>query len=337
VSLYIEPAKAPIQVAVTGAAGQIGYSLLFRIASGQLLGPEQPLILRLLEIEPAMKALEGVAMELDDCAFPLLHDIQLTSKAEKAFEGANWALLIGAVPRKQGMERGDLLSVNGGIFGPQGKAIAAKAASDVRILVVGNPCNTNCLIARLNAPEIPAERWFAMTRLDENRSKTMLARKAGVPVSVVTNLAVWGNHSTTQYPDARNAKIAGLSTFDVIKDHGWLKGKFIETVQKRGAAVIEARGASSAASAAQAVLDSVQSVITPTPWGDWHSLAVVSHGEYGVPEGLQFGFPVRSDGRNWEVVQGLEQDHDGQDRIKKSTEELLMERDLVKGLVPQPS
>jgi len=337
VSLYIEPGKAPVQVAVTGAAGQIGYSLLFRIASGQLLGPEQPLILRLLEIEPAMKALEGVAMELDDCAFPLLHDIQLTSKAEKAFEGANWALLVGAVPRKQGMERGDLLSVNGGIFGPQGKAIAGHAASDVRILVVGNPCNTNCLIARLNAPEIPAERWFAMTRLDENRAKTMLARKGGVPVSVVTNLAVWGNHSTTQYPDARNAKIAGLSPFEVIKDHGWLKGKFIETVQKRGAAVIEARGASSAASAANAVLDSVQSVINPTPWGDWHSLAVVSHGEYGVPEGLQFGFPVRSDGRNWEVVQGLEHDHDAQDRIKKSTEELLMERDLVKGLVPQPS
>src|SRR5713101_5354195 len=225
------PAKPPVHVAVTGAAGQIGYSLLFRIAAGDLLGPETPIILRLLEIEPAMKALEGVAME-----------------------------------------RSDLLNVNAGIFGPQGKAIAASAASDVRILVVGNPCNTNCLIARSNAPEVLPERWFAMTRLDENRAKTLLARKAGVPVGVVRNLGVWGNHSTTQYPDARNANIAGLSPFDVIKDHGWLKGKFIETVQKRGAAVIEARGSSSAASAANAVLDSVNSIWNPTPWGEWHSV-----------------------------------------------------------------
>ena len=332
--MYVEPGKAPVQVAVTGAAGQIGYALLFRIASGQLLGPDQPVILRMLEIEPAMKALEGVAMELDDCAFPLLAGIELTSKAERAFDGANWALLVGSVPRKQGMERGDLLSVNGGIFGPQGKAINAKAASDVRILVVGNPCNTNCLIARSNAPDIPVERWFAMTRLDENRAKTQLANKAQLPVKVVTNMAIWGNHSATQYPDAHNAKIAGLPAFDVIKDHGWLKGKFIETVQKRGAAVIEARGSSSAASAAQAVLDSVDSIRNATPWGDWHSLAVVSRGEYGVPEGLQFGFPVRSDGRNWEVVQDLEHDGDAKDRIKKTTEELLQERDLVKGLVP---
>ena len=327
-------ARQPVQVAVTGGAGQIGYSLLFRIAAGDMLGPEQPLVLRLLEIEPAMKALEGVAMELDDCAFPLLHDIVLTSKAEKAFEGASWVLLVGAVPRKQGMERSDLLSVNGGIFGPQGKAIAAKAASDVRILVVGNPCNTNCLIARSNAPEILPERWFAMMRLDENRAKTMLARKAGVPVGVVTNMAVWGNHSTTQYPDAHNAKIAGLSPFDVIKDHGWLKGKFIESVQKRGAAVIEARGSSSAASAANAVIDSVQSIWNATPWGDWHSLAVVSRGEYGIPEGLQFGFPVRSDGRNWEVMQGLQLDGEAQDRIRKTTEELIQERDLVRSLIP---
>ncbi len=327
-------ARPPVQVAVTGGAGQIGYSLLFRIAAGDMLGPEQPLVLRLLEIEPAMKALEGVAMELDDCAFPLLHDIVLTSKAEKAFDGASWVLLVGAVPRKQGMERSDLLSVNGGIFGPQGKAIAAKAANDVRILVVGNPCNTNCLIARSNAPEIAPERWFAMMRLDENRAKTMLARKGGVPVGVVTNMAVWGNHSTTQYPDAHNAKIAGLSPFDVIKDHGWLKGKFIESVQKRGAAVIEARGSSSAASAANAVIDSVNSILNATPWGDWHSLAVVSHGEYGVPEGLQFGFPVRSDGRNWEVMQGLQHDGDAQDRIRKTTEELIQERDLVRSLIP---
>jgi malate dehydrogenase len=327
-------ARVPVRVAVTGAAGQIGYSLLFRIAAGDLLGPDQPIVLQLLEIEPAMKALEGVAMELDDCAFPLLHDTLLTSKPEKAFDGASWVLLVGAVPRKAGMERSDLLKVNAGIFGPQGKAIAASAASDVRILVVGNPCNTNCLIARSNAPEIVPERWFAMMRLDENRARTLLARKAGLPVQVISNVAVWGNHSTTQYPDARNAKIAGLPAFDVISDHGWLKGKFIETVQKRGAAVIEARGSSSAASAANAVLDSVNSIWNPTPWGDWHSLAVVSHGEYGIPEGLQFGFPVRSDGRNWEVVTGLELDDDAQKRIKKSTEELVQERELVKALLP---
>src|SRR3989475_8721077 len=269
-------AKAPVQVAVTGAPGKLVSSLLFRIAAGDMLGREQPIVLRLLEIEPAMKALEGVAMELDDCAFPLLHDTILTSKPEKAFEGASWVLLVGAVPRKQGMERSDLLNVNAGIFGPQGKAIAASAATDVRILVVGNPCNTNCLIARSNAPEILREPWFARTRLDENRAKTLLARKAGVPVGVVTNMGVWGNHSTTQYPDARNAMIAGLSPFDVIKDHGWLKGKFIETVQKRGAAVIEARGSSSAASAANAVLDSVNSIWNPTPWGEWHSVAALT-------------------------------------------------------------
>src|SRR5712664_2629806 len=294
--------KPPVHVTVTGAAGQIGYALLFRIASGELLGPDQPIVLRLLEIEPAMKALEGVAMELDDCAYPMLNDMVLTHKVEEAFDGTSWALLVGSVPRKAGMERKDLLSVNGGIFGPQGKAIAAKAASDVRILVVGNPCNTNCLIARSNAPEIPPERCFAMTRLDENRARTQLAKKAKAPVAAISNVAIWGNHSTTQYPDARNAMIVGLPAFDVIKDHGWLKGKFIETVQKRGAAVIEARRASSAASAANAVLDSVNSIWNPTPWGDWHSLAVVSHGEYGTPEGLQFGFPLRTDGRGWEVV-----------------------------------
>jgi malate dehydrogenase len=327
-------ARVPVRVAVTGGAGQIGYSLLFRIAAGDLLGPNQPIILQLLEVEPAMKALEGVAMELDDCAFPLLHDTVLTSKPEKAFDGASWVLLVGALPRKAGMERSDLLNANAGIFGPQGKAIAASAAGDVRILVVGNPCNTNCLIARSNAPDIVPERWFAMMRLDENRGKTLLARKAGVPVQVVTNLGVWGNHSTTQYPDARNAKIAGLPAFDVISDHGWLKGKFIETVQKRGAAVIEARGLSSAASAANAVIDSVNSIWNPTPWGDWHSLAVMSRGEYGIPEGLQFGFPVKSDGRSWEVVTGLDLDGDAKDRIKRTTDELLQERELVKALLP---
>jgi malate dehydrogenase len=326
--------RRPVQVTVTGAAGQIGYALLFRIASGQMLGPDQPIVLRMLEIEPAMKALEGVAMELDDCAFPLLHDMVLTSKTEEAFDGTNWALLVGSVPRKAGMERGDLLSVNGGIFGPQGKAIAKKAANDVRILVVGNPCNTNCYIARSNAPEIPAERWFAMTRLDENRAKIQLAKKAKVPVRVVSNMAIWGNHSATQYPDARNARIAGMGAFDVITDHGWLKHEFIKTVQTRGAKVIEARGLSSAASAANAVIDSVNSIRNPTPWGDWHSLAVVSHGEYGVPEWLQFGFPVRSDGTSWEVVPGLQHDDDAKERIRTTTEELIQERDLVKELVP---
>jgi len=325
---------APIQVAVTGAAGQIGYSLLFRIGRGDMFGPDQPVILRLLEIEPAMKALEGVAMELDDCAFPLLAGMELTSKAEEAFEGAEWVLLVGAAPRKQGMERSDLLSVNGGIFAPQGKAIAKKALSAVRILVVGNPCNTNAYIARMNAPEVPAERWFAMTRLDENRARTQLAQKAKVPVAAVSNVAVWGNHSTTQYPDAHNARIAGLPVEEVIKDHGWLKGKFVETVQKRGAAVIEARDASSAASAANAVVDSVISIRTPTPWGDWHSVAVVSHGEYSVPEGLQFGFPVRSDGDRWEVVPDLQHDDDAWKRIRITTQELLQEQDMVKELIP---
>src|ERR1700704_34407 len=249
--------RAPVHVTVTGAAGQIGYSLVFRIASGQLLGPDQPIVLRLLEIEPAMKGLHGVAMELDDCAFPLLTDMVLTSDTEEAFDGTSWALLVGSVPRKAGMERGDLLSINGGIFGPQGKAINDHAAKDVRILVVGNPCNTNCLIARSNAPDVPADRWFAMMRLDENRAKTQLARKAGVPVQVVTNMAIWGNHSSTQYPDAHNARIAGLSPFEVIKDGGWLKHDFITIIQKRGAAVIEARGSSSGGAAANAVIDSV--------------------------------------------------------------------------------
>jgi malate dehydrogenase len=330
----VDGSRAPVHVTVTGAAGQIGYSLVFRIASGQLLGPDQPIVLRLLEIEPAMKGLQGVAMELDDCAFPLLTDMVLTSNTEEAFDGTSWALLVGSVPRKAGMERGDLLSINGGIFAPQGKAIQAKAARDVRILVVGNPCNTNCLIARSNAPDIPAERWFAMTRLDENRAKTQLAKKAGAPVASVTNLAIWGNHSATQYPDARNARIGGRHASDVIKDHEWLKGEFISTVQKRGAAVIEARGLSSAASAANAVIDSVNSIRTPAPRGDWTSLAVCSKGEYGAPEGLQFGFPVATDGTTWKVVEGLEHDADAKERIRLTTEELVQERDLVKQLVP---
>jgi malate dehydrogenase len=324
----------PLHVTVTGAAGQIGYSLLFRIASGDLLGQDQPVVLRLLEIEPAMKALQGVVMELDDCAFPLLADVVTTADTEEAFDGTSWALLVGSVPRKQGMERGDLLSVNGSIFGPQGRAIAARAAADVRILVVGNPCNTNCLIARSNAPDVPAERWFAMTRLDENRAKSQLAQKAGAPVAEVTNLAIWGNHSATQFPDFANAKIGGKLAPEVISDGDWLRGEFISTVQKRGAAVIEARGLSSAASAANAAIDSVRSVHFGTRPGDWTSLAVVSRGEYGAPEGLQFGFPVSTDGRNWEVVEGLPHDDFATEKIRLTTEELLQERELVKDLLP---
>ena len=324
----------PLQVTVTGAAGQIGYSLLFRIAAGDMLGPDQPIVLRLLEIEPAMKALQGVVMELDDCAFPLLADVVQTSSTEEAFDGTNWALLVGSVPRKQGMERGDLLSVNGGIFGPQGRAIAARAADDVRILVVGNPCNTNCLIARSNAPDVSAERWFAMTRLDENRAKSQLAQKAGRPVAEVTNLAIWGNHSATQFPDFAHARIGGKAATDLISDQEWLRGDFISTVQKRGAAVIEARGLSSAASAANAAIDSVRSVHFGTAPGDWTSLAVASRGEYGTPEGLQFGYPVTTDGRVWKVVEGIEHDGFAKEKIRLTTEELLQERDLVKGLIP---
>jgi malate dehydrogenase len=324
----------PLHVTVTGAAGQIGYSLLFRIGSGDMLGPDQPIVLRLLEIEPAMKALQGVVMELDDCAFPLLADVVTTSDTEEAFDGTSWALLVGSVPRKQGMERGDLLSINGGIFGPQGRAISARAAADVRILVVGNPCNTNCLIARSNALDIPVERWFAMTRLDENRAKSQLAGKAGVPVAEVTNMAIWGNHSATQFPDFAHARIKGKPVPEVIGDREWLQGEFISTVQKRGAAVIEARGLSSAASAANAAVDSVRSVHFGTRPDDWTSLAVVSRGEYDTPEGLQFGFPVTTDGRNWSVVEGIEHDDFAKEKIRLTTEELLQERDLVKDLLP---
>jgi malate dehydrogenase len=318
--------KTPVQVTVTGAAGQIGYSLLFRIASGALLGPDQPVVLRLLEIEPAMKALDGVIMELDDCAFPLLADIEPTADLSVAFSGTELALLVGSIPRKAGMERKDLLGMNGGIFKPQGEAIAANADADVRILVVGNPCNTNCLIARTNAKDVPDDRWFAMTRLDENRAKTQLAKKAGVPVTEVSNLAIWGNHSSTQFPDFAHAVISGRPATEVIEDEAWLQGTFIETVQKRGAAIIDARGLSSAASAANAAIDSFRSVIFPTPAGDWTSLAVASHGEYGVPEGLQFGLPVRSNGSAVEIVEGLTHDEFAEGRIKITTDELLAEK-----------
>jgi malate dehydrogenase len=291
--------KPPLHVTVTGAAGQIGYSLVFRIGSGELLGPDQPVVLRLLEIEPAMHALEGVAMELEDCAFELLAGVETTSDLKTAFEGTSWALLVGSIPRKAGMERKDLLSVNGGIFGPQGAAIAAHAASEVQVLVVGNPCNTNCLIARSHALEVPDDRWFSMTRLDQNRAATALALKAGVPVASVKHVAIWGNHSTTQFPDFENVTIEGRPATEVIGDEQWLRGEFIEHVQQRGAKVIEARGASSAASAANAVIGSVRNLLNPTPKGDCASLAVWSHGEYGRPEGIVFGFPILSDGTSW--------------------------------------
>ncbi|MFO7589738.1 MAG: malate dehydrogenase [Acidimicrobiia bacterium] len=319
-------APSPVHVTVTGAAGQIGYALVHRIASGQLLGPDQPVVLRLLEIEPALPSLDGVVMELEDGAHPLLEGVVATADLKAAFDGTSWCLLVGSVPRKAGMERGDLLTVNGGIFKPQGQAINAHAADDVRVLVVGNPCNTNCFIARSNAPDVPADRWFAMTRLDENRAKTQLAIKAGVPVRDVTNLAIWGNHSATQFPDFANARIGGKLAPEVIDDDAWLQGPFLETVQKRGAAVIEKRGASSAASAAHAAIDSVNSIWRPTPDGDWHSLAVAGSGEYGVPEGLQFGYPVRSDGSTWSVVEGIEHGEFAQERIRITTEELLEER-----------
>jgi malate dehydrogenase len=323
----------PVHVTVTGAAGQIGYSLLFRIASGQMLGPDTPIVLHLLEIEPAMKSLEGVVMELDDCAFPLLTDIEATSDLNNAFRNTNWALLVGSVPRKAGMERGDLLKVNGGIFKPQGEAISANAASDVRILVVGNPCNTNCLIARSNAKDIPDDRWIAMTRLDQNRAETQLAKKASVPVKEVKNVAIWGNHSATQFPDFGNATIGGKRATDVITDRDWLQGEFITTVQKRGAAVIEARGLSSAASAANAAIDTVASLVTATPSDDCASVAVTSHGEYGVPAGLTFGFPVMSDGNgSWKVKESFDSDEFAKSRIRITTDELLSERDEVTSL-----
>jgi len=328
-------AKNPIHVTVTGAAGQIGYALLFRIASGALFGPDQPVVLRLLEIEPGMKALEGVVMEIDDCAFPLVSDIVTTTDLNTAFDGTSWALLVGSIPRKAGMERGDLLTINGGIFGPQGQAIANNAASDVRVLVVGNPCNTNCLIARSNAPEVPADRWFAMTRLDENRAKSQLAQKAGVPVASVSNLAIWGNHSATQFPDFTNARIDGKPAAEVIDDEAWLQGDFLTTVQKRGAAIIEARGLSSAASAANAAIDSVAAIHNGTVGDDWTSLAVVSSGQYGVPQGLQFGFPIRANGSGgWTVVEGLTHDEFASDRIRVTTEELESERNDVASLLP---
>src|SRR5436190_22411351 len=297
--------KTPIRVAVTGAAGQIGYSLLFRIASGSMFGPNQPVFLHLIEIEPALPALGGVVMELDDCAFPLLKGVVPTANLNEGFRGVNWALLVGSVPRKQGMERKDLLGINGRIFIGQGQAIQKNAAGDVRVLVVGNPCNTNCLIAMNNAPEVPRERWHAMTRLDENRAKSQLAKKAGVDVTAVSNIAIWGNHSSTQFPDFYNAKINGQAATQAIKDETWLTGDFISSVQQRGAVIIKARGASSAASAANAIVDSVRSIVEPTAPGDWHSVCLCSDGSYGIEKGLICSFPVRSTGQKLEIIQGL--------------------------------
>ena len=300
-----------VKVAVTGAAGQIGYALLFRIASGQMFGPETEVELQLLELEPALPALQGVAMELDDCAFPLLKNIVCTSDLNVAFKDVNWALLVGAVPRKDGMERADLLAVNGGIFGPQGKAINDNAAKDVRVLVVGNPCNTNALIAMHSAPDVPNDRFYAMTMLDESRAKTQLAKKAGVDITEVSNITIWGNHSATQWPDFYNTKISGKPATEVITDMAWLQTEFVETVQKRGAAIIKARGASSAASAANAVVDSVYNLTHDTPAGETFSVCTHSNGEYGVDKGLIFSYPCRTENGKLVIVEGIEQSEFG--------------------------
>jgi malate dehydrogenase len=319
----------PIRVAITGAAGQIGYSLLFRIASGAMFGEHQPLILHLIEIPPAMPALQGLVMELEDGGFPLLKGVVATSNIEEGFRDVNWALLVGSVPRKPGMERKDLLGVNGKIFVGQGQALQKNAAADVRILVVGNPCNTNCLITMHNAPNIPRDRFFAMTRLDENRAKAQLARKAGLDVTAVTNVCIWGNHSSTQYPDFYNAKIKGKPAPQVITDEAWLKGEFITAVQQRGAAILKARGASSAASAAVAIVDTVSTILRPTHASDWHSLCVCSDGSYGVESGLISSFPIHSNGHELEIVQGLPINDFSQAKIDLTVNELKEEKAMV--------
>ncbi|NDV62855.1 malate dehydrogenase [Puniceicoccales bacterium CK1056] len=323
--------KDPIRVAVTGAAGNIGYALLFRIASGQMFGPDQPVALNLIEIEPAMAALAGVAMELDDCAFPLLEEIVQTSDLNVGFKDCDWALLVGSVPRKAGMERADLLGINGKIFVGQGKAINDHAKRSCRVLVVGNPCNTNCLIAMRSAPDIPDKQFFAMTRLDENRAKTQLALKAGVKVKDVTELCVWGNHSPSMFPDFYNAKINRQSAAKVIADESWLKETFVPTVGTRGAAIIKARGASSAASAANAVVDTVSDLIKPTR-GGYHSVCVISSGEYGVPEGIITSMPIRVDAvGNWRVVEGIKLNDYAREKIAASNAELVEERSVAFG------
>ncbi|MGV0789781.1 malate dehydrogenase [Mycolicibacterium sp. XJ2] len=322
----------PLKVAVTGAAGQIGYSLLFRLASGSLLGPDRPIELRLLEIEPALKALEGVVMELDDCAFPLLSGVQIGADPNKIFDGVNLALLVGARPRGPGMERSDLLEANGAIFTAQGKALNEVAADDVRIGVTGNPANTNALIAMSNAPDIPRERFSALTRLDHNRAISQLARKTGAKVTDIKKMTIWGNHSATQYPDIFHAEVGGKNAAEVVNDQNWIENDFIPTVAKRGAAIIDARGASSAASAASATVDAARDWLLGTPADDWVSMAVYSDGSYGVPEGLISSFPVTTKDGNWSIVQGLDIDDFSRSRIDKTTAELADERKAVTDL-----
>ncbi|MEU2820950.1 malate dehydrogenase [Streptomyces bacillaris] len=324
--------RTPVNVTVTGAAGQIGYALLFRIASGHLLGPDVPVSLRLLEIPQGVKAAEGTAMELDDCAFPLLRGIEITDDPNVAFAGANVALLVGARPRTKGMERGDLLAANGGIFKPQGKAINDNAADDIKVLVVGNPANTNALIAQAAAPDVPAERFTAMTRLDHNRAISQLAAKTGAAVSDIKKLTIWGNHSATQYPDIFHAEIAGKNAAEVVNDEAWLADTFIPTVAKRGAAIIEARGASSAASAANAAIDHVHTWVNGTAAGDWTSMGIPSDGSYGVPEGIISSFPVTTKDGTYEIVQGLDINEFSRARIDASVKELTEERDAVREL-----
>ena len=324
----------PIRVTVTGGAGQIAYSLLFRLANGEAFGPDQPIILQVLEIPQAMGALQGVKMELDDCAFPLLQDIVLTDDPNVAFKDANWAVLVGGLPRSKDMQRKDLIAANGGIFVAQGKAINDNAAENIRVLVVANPCNTNALVAHKNAPDIPADRWFAMTRLDENRAKAQIAQKAGVLVRDVTNMGVWGNHSATQFPNFELAKVSGKPLPEVITDRNWLENDFLRTNQLRGKAIIEARGKSSAASAANAAVNTLKSLSTPTPAGDWFSAAVVSDGSYGMPEGIVYSFPLRSPGDGtYEIVQGLELSEYALGKAKASADELIGEREAVANLV----
>jgi malate dehydrogenase len=326
--------SSPIRVAVTGAGGQIGYALLFRIASGAIFGPDQPVALQLLEITPALPSLNGTIMELEDCAFPALAGVTASDKAEEAFAGADWVILVGGLPRKDGMSRADLIRANGPIFTGQGKAINAAASPGVRVLTVANPCNTNCLIARSHAPNVPTDRWFAMTRLDQNRAVSLLAKKAGAPVKAVTNMTIWGNHSDTQYPDYKNAKIGGKSATTVVTDASWFTETFIPTVAKRGAAVIKARGGSSAASAGNAVVDSVRALHVPTVPGESFSTAVVSDGSYGIPAGLIYSFPLVSKGNGVvSIVSGLSIDDDARARLDASVAELVSERDAVKDLL----
>ena len=325
--------KSPIKVAITGAAGQIGYALVFRVASGAMFGPDQPVVLHLIEIPAGFEALKGVVMELDDCAFPLLKNVVATTDLDEGFGEVNWALLVGSVPRKAGMERKDLLGINGKIFIGQGQAIEKNAAKDVRILVIGNPCNTNCLIAMNNAKSIPRDRWFAMTRLDENRAKAQLAQKAGADITEVSNMTIWGNHSATQYPDFYNAKIKGRSAADAIADEAWLKETFIPAVQQRGAAIIKARGSSSAGSAANAIVDTVRSLMADTPEGDWNSVAVCSDGSYGVEEGLICSFPVRARGGKWEIVQDVPLNEFSKAKFDASVAELKEEKSMVSELI----